>query len=298
RFAYFGGEAVELEAWICNDTHAAPKGARLAYRFEVGGRVVAGGDAPARVPACASECQGRIRFLLPRVTSRSEAVVRLALLDTRGRAIHDTAVALSVFPALPACPPGPRVAVLGSHGGKAARLVRALGLRPVFNLTGRPTTVVSEDPRAFSAAARVRRLVRDGAIAVLIEPPAGKLTCFTPPIGVKDCGMGSVQFVSRATGHPLVRGFQPFDFRFWYNAGLERASPLLDRTFVGDGWTPILTTGDVEWNVNREQPALACAEKREGRGVWRICNVQLADRVAGNPVAEIFARRLLLERLS
>lgn len=104
--------------------------------------------------------------------------------------------------------------------------------------------------------------------------------------------MGPVLFVSRATGHPLAAGFQPADFRFWYDPAAGYPTPLLERTFEAPGWTPILASGNGNWE-GEWGPALAAAEKREGRGCVRICNVQLAGRVKHNPAAMIFAGRLL-----
>ncbi|MBM3859860.1 MAG: hypothetical protein FJ395_09450 [Verrucomicrobia bacterium] len=37
------------------------------------------------------------------------------------------------------------------------------------------------------------------------------------------------------------------------------------------------------------------ARKPGGHGAWCVCQVLLAGRIAGNPVAEIFARRLLAQ---
>jgi hypothetical protein len=35
------------------------------------------------------------------------------------------------------------------------------------------------------------------------------------------------------------------------------------------------------------------AWRTDGRGAWCVCQVDLTGRIPGNPVAEIFARRLL-----
>jgi len=79
----------------------------------------------------------------------------------------------------------------------------------------------------------------------------------------------------------------------WQRVGI---APLLVTCFRADRWTPILTTGSgggnlvvpTAWSV-----ALAAAEKRDGAGVWRLCQVALAGRTATNPVAALFARRLV-----
>lgn len=95
---------------------------------------------------------------------------------------------------------------------------------------------------------------------------------------------GGLHFVSRATGHPLVEGFQPNDFKFWYDARCDHPSPILNKPiFQGDGWEPILTSFDT----------MAAGWKADGKGHWCICQIDLANRLRGNPVATIFAQRLL-----
>ncbi len=108
--------------------------------------------------------------------------------------------------------------------------------------------------------------------------------------------MGARHFVSRDTGHPLVAGFEPDDFRHWYDPAVDRISPLLETCFRAEGWTPILCTGSGGGTLPSPtawSPALAVAEKRVGVGLWRICQAALAGRVATNPVANLFARRFL-----
>jgi hypothetical protein len=104
--------------------------------------------------------------------------------------------------------------------------------------------------------------------------------------------MNARHFVSRATGHPLVADFRPTDFRFWYDDRAGYVTPFLATTLSAPGWTPILTSGNGAWSGGWG-PALAAAEKNHGAGRVRICQLDLANRVAGNPVARIFAARLL-----
>ena len=73
------------------------------------------------------------------------------------------------------------------------------------------------------------------------------------------------------------------DFRLWYDAKLDRIAPLLMQVFTASGWEPVLTGFG----------KLAVATKPEGKGQWCIAQVTLAGRTTGNPVATLFARRLL-----
>jgi len=93
-----------------------------------------------------------------------------------------------------------------------------------------------------------------------------------------------LHFVSRDTGHRLVAGFHPEDFKFWYDARVDHPTPLLRTSgFQASGWEPVLLT----------HQAMVAGCKAEGKGCWCICQVELAGRTVGNAVAAIFARRLL-----
>jgi hypothetical protein len=103
--------------------------------------------------------------------------------------------------------------------------------------------------------------------------------------------MNPRHFVSCASGHALVEGFETNDFRFWFDDSVGYVTPFLKATFQAEGWTPILLTGNGGWR-GEWGPALAAAEKQYGSGLIRICLPELRGRLA-NPVARIFARRLL-----
>ncbi|MBN1912607.1 MAG: beta galactosidase jelly roll domain-containing protein [Pirellulales bacterium] len=285
RRAFFAGEPLDMEAWVCNDLNSVPKGATLHYQLEMDGRVHQSGSSAAKIGPVDAIYQGSVRFQAPDVDQRTVATVRLGLLDAQGNVLHDTSVDINVFPkpqiALR------RVYVIGSPQGKAARLAKELGAEPVFEGPIRPDdAVLIDDMRAFARArADVAQAVRDGAQAVFLEVPKGKYR-----IGGTDVVVGGepkpnrVQFVSRDTGHPLVEGFEPDDFKFWYNAQLDRPSPLLAaHALDAPGWERILLS------CNRP----VAARKPDGKGAWSICQVALSGRIAGNPVASIFARRLL-----
>jgi hypothetical protein len=293
RWVYTAGETMQFECWVCNDTHLVPAGAQLRYQLEVAGKVVFAQQASARVKACRSMFQGVLRIPAPSVPARTRARLRLALTAANGRILHDTAQDLQFFPKPAALPKGFRVAVIGRRNGKAARLAREIGLNPVFDLDGQPSTILMDDLALFAKhRRRIAAAVAGGATAVLLELPAGEHEIAGTKLKVDICGMFARHFVSRDTGHPLVAGFEPEDFRLWYEAAAGRISPLLETCFQARDWEPVLTTGNGGW-TGEWVPALAAAEKRHGSGVYRLCQITLAGRTATNPIAAQFARRLL-----
>ncbi|MFW5884463.1 MAG: glycoside hydrolase family 2 protein [bacterium] len=299
RFAFRAGEPIELEAWVCNDTDAAPEGMTLRYRLEHDGRVVQSGQAPAVVARCAPRGQGRIVFEAPRVDRRGLVTARLALLDSEGHVVHDTSFDLDVFPreADETGAAAGTVRVIGARDGRAARLARELGLRPRYSGSpGSDSVILVDDMDAFAGVREnCERAVRDGATLVFLELPAGTWRPGGGEIRVVPGGMGKRHFVSRATGHRLVDGFEANDFRFWYDAEAGYVTPILETVIdpAPDGWKPVLMSGNGSWQ-RPWGPAPAAVSMAFGAGEIRVCQVKLPDRTAGNPVAEAFARRLLL----
>ena len=91
----------------------------------------------------------------------------------------------------------------------------------------------------------------------------------------------------------MVKDAKPFDFSFWYDDTKGLVRPLLSSMVKADtGWNPVLKTGKTSW-VDMAGEYAAVAEMKKGKGAYRICQVQLNDRINHNPAAKIFAQRLL-----
>ncbi|MGW8257574.1 MAG: hypothetical protein ACWGMZ_08825, partial [Thermoguttaceae bacterium] len=128
--AFFAGEPIEVEAWICNDRDKAPRNATLHYQLELNGKVLQSGSTAANIPLMDSAYQGNLPFRAPPVSVRSKVIVRLGLLDNAGKVLHDTSLAFDVFPreAIKLR----RIYVIGPVKGPAAKLAESLGAKPVF----------------------------------------------------------------------------------------------------------------------------------------------------------------------
>ncbi len=186
-----------------------------------------------------------------------------------------------------------RATVIGT--GRARQLLRELGGRPRGKPGAKgPSVILVDDYAAY----RRRRLTIDqavtaGARVVFLELPAGEYEVGGSKVRVEECVMRAREFVSRATGHRFVEGFQPEDFKCWYDPEAGYFRPLLATVFEAEGWQPVLTNGNGVWGVGAWKKMLAAAEKPAGEGAYVICQVALAGRTRHNPVARIFARRLL-----
>lgn len=301
RAAIFAGEKARVEVWICNDREEVPEGLRLVSQVKLGRDVIAEGDGEARVPRCSSSPQGHLVLEAPDSVRRGELEFRVGLKDRDGRTIHSSRQIVSVFPrpAPVAARDRPRAVVVGQEAGPAATLCRTLGLRDVALAEakglGRGVVYLVDDWAAYRKSARaVLAAARAGATVVFLELPAGSYDPVGAPgagVEVKRTGMGEFYFASRATGHALVTGFQPEDFKLWYDPKEDCVMPLIGAVLLAPGWSQILTSGVVGWGADGG-PAQAAVERREGEGVIRICQVRLA-RMLVNPVALLFARRLV-----
>ncbi len=259
---------------------------KIHYQLELNGKVLQAGAAAARVSALDAIYQGTVRFQAPPVAERSVAVARLGLLDAGGKVLHDVAVEIDIFPP-PAKRELRRVYVLGRPHGKAAQLAAELGAVAVASgPMGPEDTVLIDDAKEVGRRKpELAAAVRQGARAVLVDLPAGSYSIAATALEVQ-AATPSVHFVSRDTGHPFVDGFRPNDFRFWYDAQADCPAPLMATIFHAAGWKSILHSG----------VDLVAAEKPEGQGAWYVCQLKLVGRTGGNPVAAIFARRLLGEK--
>jgi hypothetical protein len=290
RTACFGGESLPAELWVCNDTPEQPRDLELRYQIECEGKVIMAARTPAHIRPSEAVFQGMIRPVMPFVSQRSTATLRLALATSSGRVLHDTSETITLFPP-PARAKTPGARVIGAPTGKAAGLFREAGLEPDGNL------ILIDDPSRFQrASARIHKAVERGATAVLIEMPEGLLHVAGSTLRFENTGMEPRHFVAREPAHPLMANFEPNDFRFWFDPSLDRPAAVLRTLFFADeGWKPILRTGQGGWGCEWK-PALAVAEKPFGHGKFVVSQITLAGRLV-NPVARLFAERLLARQL-
>ncbi|MCK5738347.1 hypothetical protein KAH55_04165, partial [bacterium] len=290
RWAYESGESITADAWICNDTHQIHKKTRLNYFLEIDGKMVQSGQAAAKISTCTSVCQGQLRFQAPAVKKRTMAKMFLGLVAESGDILADTEYEITLFPATE----NKELPQTFCLGRIAEQLAAELDL-PRATTPGHAGVILISDRTEFTLLEKeVKQAVSQGAKAIFLELSVGTHTINGNTIDVKACGMNPRHFVSRKTGHALVRDLAPNDFRLWYDAAENCITPILHTTFSAKGWTPILTSGNGGW-AEEWYPALAAAERIDGHGVWRICQLKLAGRIEGNPTAALFAQRLITE---
>jgi hypothetical protein len=262
RFSYFSAEKGECELFICSDALIESDGHKIICEL-IGeeGELISKTEISADFGENSAFMQGKLAFDLPDITKREKVSLRAALTDKNGNVIHYAEERLDVFPR-----------------EKSAAYT---------------ATVVSGE-EFLREKEKYEALAKNGATVVIEALPEGKHVIAEKDVSVKACGMRALHFVSRKTGHELVRGFEPYDFRYWYDEREDMITPILRTTFLAEGAVPILTSGNSlrgsAWG-QRLYPALACAEIPHGSGKIIINQVDLKSHIT-NPAAKIFADRL------
>ena len=290
RNQFFSGEETAIEAWICNDLNTVPSKYQLKYQIEKDGRVVLANHVAANIPVNSSQFQGFLKFKAPIVVSRTSYTVRIAIINEKGESTCQNEFEFDVFPKHVL--PKNLVFVLGETVGKAIQLVQQAGYPMAKSAETADVILVDDFSKYTQAEKKVNELVIKGKTVVFIELPAQQYQIAGTKVSVEKTTMGDYFFVSPGTAHPMMKNFKPFDFNMWYNGQKGYIEPILAHTISAPEWSPILSSGASNWVADKGTVA-AAAELKFGKGFFRICELQLVDRITYNPTAFSFLDKLL-----
>lgn len=290
RSKFFSGEETAIEAWICNDLNSAPSGYQLKYQVEKEGKVILANQIAANIPVNSSRFQGFLEFKTPNVANRTSYTLRVSLVNEKGENICQNEFGFEVFPKPVLLKK--KVFVLGNADGKAAQLAQQAGYLMASSVETADVIMVDDFTKYTAAEKQINELVSNGKKVVFIELPAQNYQIASTTVSVEKTSMGDYYFVSPGTGHPLVKNFKPFDFSLWYSGKDGLIMPILAYTFSAPDWNPILSSGASNWMADKG-PVMAAAELKHGKGVFRICEAQLVDRIKFNPTAFQFMDKIL-----
>ncbi len=263
RKTYFAGEEAGIELFICNDTHITSNGHRLVMELiDKDGNAVLSGEYDATFGENSSFMQGDIVFTAPEVTDREVYTLRASLKQADGLVLHYSEEEIEIF--------------------AKEELVK-------------PTAIIVSGKEFTEKKENLLEEAKNGKTVLIQDLQPGIYEINGTEVKVKPCGMRALHFVSRKTGHELVKGFTPYDFRLWYSEEEDCMTPFLRYTFLADGAKPILTSGNSlrgsAWG-QKLYPALACAELAVGKGKIIINEVELEPHLK-NPIAVKFRNRLV-----
>jgi hypothetical protein len=254
RRFWWDDETFEAELWASNDLPEAQSGLTLHAELRQGDAVLATlKETLPELPACEALGVGKLRFPLPGVEDRSAYSICIQIVDAEQNLLGQSEARFDVF----------------VRDGQLPRW---------------------DAPAELSEALLER--ARSGETVICGPLPKGKYSFEGLEFEIAGIGMGELIFCSRATGHPLVEGFAPNDFRLWFDETVGYASDFADSVIVGEGWQPILMAGRGGFG-EAWQPTPVVAEKNIGKGRLILCQLKLEGRIAKNPPAALFVERLL-----
>lgn len=292
RDKFYSAEVIPFELWISNDLNKVPVDYSLHYQVEQDGKVIFANQINASIPVNSSQFQGFFKYKTPDVKVRTSYLIRTAIVDDKGISVQQNGFTFDVFPQI--TQKSIKVFVAYNAAGKANQLMREFGLETTSNMKDADVLVFDNYESYKTLQNEVDAQVKQGKIALFLELTDNTYKIANTEVKVEKTAMGNYYFVSSQTNHPLVKEFKAFDFRFWYNQKSEVIAPLLSNTFTARDWTPILTSGSSNW-LGDKGMVMAAAELKYGKGTFRICEVQLLDRLNTNPTAKYFLSNLLLK---
>lgn len=290
RRHFWAGEEVPFELWISNDLNESYDNYSIHYQIEEGGKVLFSSKEKANIPINSAQFQGFFKYKTVDVKKRTSYVLRTSLVDGNGKHIHQNTFDFEVFP--PESAIQQKIFVFGVKGEKATQLIEEANMTVVADMNTADVLLFDNVESYQKAQQEVDALVEGGKIALFLELPANQYLIANTNVKVEKTAMGNYYFVSPQSGHKIVKDFKPFDFQFWVNDRTNYISPLLANTMSGEGWTPILQSGSSNW-IATGDPVMACAELKHGKGVFRVCEVQLNGMLKSNPTATIFFKKIL-----
>lgn len=310
RMSYHPGERVSVEVWGCNDENKNYENMKICYQAEwckengarewydntARGKMIGQGAVRTGLPLCSSAYLGSVEFEIPQEIEQEERrgkiLLTAGILTEEGMLLHYNQMTLQVRKDCHV--PGTVGACLIGERGKAYEAARELDLKVRTRKEMQPGDVfLVDDWKAFEIIEEeVLAEVLRGRKLVFLELEPGSYRIGQAVVTVKGSGMLPMHFVSTDTGHRLVENFEAFDFSSWYDKKEDRITPILETTFTGEGFRPILQSGNTDENGEWDHAA-AAAEIPMGLGRIYVCQVKLAGRMADNPAAKEFAVEMI-----
>lgn len=302
RRHYYPDEKLAVDVWLCNDHAHQYRGITLHYQVRTGRNILFSQKMPVSVGVCTAEYKGTIAWKLPNADCRTPLVIEAALVDAKGKRIHDTSHHIEVIPSVHIPKNNGRIFVIGDKKGPARQMLKHIGLSAATWTTSAPDdTVILADNLADVLRHKhtLEAAIAKGTTLVLSEPTVSD-DLLGKPVTLADCtftieqaGFGSRYFVNCNTGHPAVASCGPHDFFLWYNQNNKRIDAILPHIIHSSDLTAILLTGQGVWGQTQWSRALAAGSACFGRGGIVVSLVCLADYVTCNPTARQYAHNLL-----
>lgn len=302
RFKVWEKETINVETRVCNDLDEDITDAKLHYQVYLDDELLLAAKKSVLIPAFDCAFQGYLPIELPAVAERKALKIQAALIRDNGEIISEYELALEVFPRAKASLG--KVCVLGGSLAFRENLIKGYDVCLVEEAAvDKHTAILVFDLEQYKQREeQILRQVKAGAKIIFFGLPKGtteiadsKIDVFLPP-------SKPIHFVTRSVEHPMVSDLRANDVRYWFDEDKGFISPILKEVFDAEGFEAILTSvkrvKDPAGNIRGScrgiwSKALAAAEHRYGDGWIRICQIDMQNRIASNPVAAIILGRLI-----
>jgi len=295
KFKQFSGDNVEVELWVCNDTVNKYEDYTIKYQAEIEGEVCFNNCTTISIEDFKSECKGILKFPIPEITERKSITVRAGLFNEKDKKVYETDYNIE---AVPSFKPQitKKIYPLSGSNETVTKIMQGLKI-PKKNITKnieKADLILVDDYKLYQQEKeKIEKSVEAGKRVVFFELPQGENEIFNEIVNIEKCGMNKRHFVSRQSGHQLVKDLKPDDFKFWYDESEGYITPFLNSCFISDNhWKPVLKTGNGDFK-GKWTGRFAAAERKLEKGSIIICQVELKNRIKKVPAAKIFAHRLI-----
>ncbi|HKM18416.1 MAG TPA: glycoside hydrolase family 2 TIM barrel-domain containing protein [Limnochordia bacterium] len=297
RLRVYGGETLEVESWILNDTTEAVRG-RIVVTVRDGAVDYASFAQTCIIGPAMPAYAGSVRFEVPNLPDRSLLYLDAVLLDGEGRKTNQERLTLTVFDreASRAGAAHKKIAYIGTS---AEELLRLLGLQaeayaaaPGFH----PEVIVASSvPELNRHRERIFDQISQGTHLLVVRDNDQPLGIELMAQQYSSKSINPVYFAAVNSGAQGMRQFAADDFVYLYNADKDLIDFTADCYIIGEGLEPLLYTyrkkHDPDGKGKFKLPVVATGSSGAGR--LTLCSLPLAGKIGFNPTLDRFLLALV-----
>ncbi|WP_339319501.1 sugar-binding domain-containing protein [Paenibacillus sp. FSL R10-2734] len=297
----YAGEAIELEAWLLNDTAVDYKELRVGVTLRDDTCDYVSYELEADIAAVYSAYVGTVPLLMPQIEGRQTLHADISLYSQDGELLNSERFDIEVY----GKPVDFRDATTGRYivtlGEAAGALITSMGIHSRKHEAGRSFDLIVlssiEDyaPYEVEIAAAIKR----GATAILLPDAASREAEWRmAELIVQQKKVSNLYTIGFDEDDPQFEPYNAYDFQFFYNRTVDRMEALTASGWYSDSLIPLLYT----YAKPTSDSLSAGARKRRlpvvgtvplGMGEIILMGLRLEGRVGCNPPLDHLLTQLL-----
>lgn len=278
RWRGYGGETMEIEAWLMNDTAELYPNARVVATLRDDSKEYSSFTARVNVPKATAAYGGTIRFAVPQVTGRQTLYMDASLIDEQGNVLNSERFTFEAFERTAA----------GYHAvsyGEEAEVIRSV-LSLQAGDSKDSAIIVSSKEQYDANRDSILKAVQEGASALVLMNKLDE--------GAYDIGGEEVQLtksketyvLAAQSDDPRLAWVKPEDFTYFYNLLTDRLDGISRNWIKGEGIEPVVFTYVKPAGSKTKQKLPVVGRKVYGEGELYFTSLQLAGRIGVNPTLD------------